>query len=430
MLKLEECKYPQEKIAVEKFFPEKVVIPLSQHTGALPELIVNKGDSVRIGTLLAKAVSLISANIHSSVTGKVLDIKEYNHPVLKRSRAVIIEAQSKEAFHIDKSKSLREYSSEEMLDKICQKGVVGMGGAAFPTAVKLKPPKEVDTLVVNGCECEPYLTCDHRLMLEHTEGILKGIEIVSKIIKPKKVIIAIEENKQDAVKKFNSRLHTRKYNLPEVKVQILPISYPQGAEKQLIYNTIRRVVPSGKLPFDVGCVVQNVGTLFAVYEAVYFDKPLIERIVTFTGSALAEPKNLLLPVGTLVEDLFSSGVLKFKKDAKKVISGGPMMGLSLPSLDFPIMKGTSGILFLTDDDLDLREESDCIKCGRCVDTCPMNLLPLEFPRLVKKGMYKDLEEYYISDCIECGSCTYACPAKISIVEYIKLGKAKVRELNQ
>ncbi len=431
MLRVEEAKKPQESFYTQKFSPQKVVIPLSQHTGALPIPIVKKKDRVKVGEVLAQPQALISSTIHSSIAGEVIGIKEGPHPLLKRCKSFIIEAGKEspdrfEDFGSIPEEGIKELGSSEILSLIKEAGIVGLGGAGFPTHIKLTPPKKVDTLIVNGCECEPYLTCDFRLMIEHTEAILKGIEIVARILEVKKVYIAIEENKLEAVKRFNSKLHTKKYLLPQTEVKVLESLYPQGAEKQLIYSLTKRKVPSGKLPFDVGCVVQNVGTCFAIYEAVYFRKPLIERIVTFAGSSLVEPKNLLVRIGTTLKELFEKEVLKFKREPKKIIFGGPMMGVALDSLDYPIIKTTSGVLFLSEEDLDLREESSCIKCGRCLDNCPMRLLPLEFVRLVKKELWQKLEEFYISDCIECGSCSFVCPAKIPIVNYIKAGKEKLR----
>jgi len=435
VLRIEEEKGPQKNFYTQKVLPQKVVIPLSQHTGSLPKLLVKVKDKVKLGEILAEPSSFISSAIHASVSGEVKDIRIYNHPVLKKAKVVIISAEknSSERFeppYIRGEEQVKNMESSELISLIRNSGVVGLGGAGFPTYVKLSPSKKVDTLIVNGCECEPYLTCDYRLMIEHTESILKGIEVIAKILQVNKVYIAIEDNKLEAVKRFNSKLHTKKYALPSAEVVVLKSFYPQGAEKQLIYRLTRRKVPSGGLPFDVGCVVQNVGTCFSVYEAVYFNKPLIERIVTFAGSALEEPKNLLIRIGTVLEELVEREILKFKKEPEKVIFGGPMMGIALDSLDYPIIKTTSGVLFLTGEDLDLREESNCIKCGRCVDICPMNLLPLEFVRLVKKGLWSELKEFYISDCIECGSCAFVCPAKIPLVNYIKAGKEKLKSLNK
>lgn len=430
MYRVEGNKNPQAEFYTQRVHPGKVVVPLLQHTGISPDPVVNKGDEVKPGDLLAEAKSLISANVHSPVEGKVTAVDYFNHPVFKRSKSFFITAESNEGYSKKERKNVYALNKEELLDIIRQAGIVGLGGACFPSHVKLNPPKEIDTLIINGCECEPYLVCDHRLMIEHTESIIRGIEIVSKIINPKKVILAFEENKKEAVKRFNSKLHTRKHKLPPFSVSILPTAYPQGAEKQLIYQTTRRVVPSGKIPFEVGCVVHNVGTLFSIAEAVFYNKPLIERMITFAGSGLKEPKNLWVKTGTLISELFSKGVLSEAEEIKKVVFGGPMMGTAVDDFNYPVVKGTSGVLFLTEKDCDLREEKNCIRCARCVDVCPMGLLPLEYQRLVKKGYYKELEEYDINDCIECGLCSYICPAKIPLVNYVKLGKDKLSNIKK
>jgi len=296
-----------------------------------------------------------------------------------------------------------------------------MGGAAFPTQVKLSPPKEIDTLIINGCECEPYLATDYRLMVENLEEIFKGIEIICRLIKPKQVIIAIEDNKPLAIKKSNRFVSVRKFALPEAKVIVLKSSYPQGSEKQLIQSTTKRKVPPRGLPLDVGCLVHNVATCFAIYEAIYLGKPLIERLVSFCGDALVEPKNIWLKIGTTLKELFDQKILEFKTPPEKIISGGPMMGISLDSLDYPILKGTGGFLFLKDLK-NIGEESPCIRCARCIDVCPMNLMPLEYAKRVRIEEYNNLDQLNIVDCIECGNCAYTCPGKIPIVHYVKIGK--------
>ncbi len=427
MFRVKEHKKPQEDFYTQKFYPEKVVVPFIQHTGVSPEPLVKKGDRVETGSLLAESKTLISANVHSPVTGKITDIKSFNHPVFKRTKSFFIKSEGPKDFPKKERKGVEDLSWEELLDIIKQAGIVGLGGACFPAHVKLNPPVEIDTLIVNGCECEPYLVCDYRLMVEHAETIIKGIELVSKIIRPKKVILAFEENKKEAIKKFNSKLHTRKHRLPAFSVSVLPTAYPQGAEKQLIYATLKRVVPSGKIPYQVGCLVHNVGTLFSIAEAVLYERPLIQRMVTFAGSGLEEPKNLWIKTGTVIKDLFDKGILSQAGQIRKVVFGGPMMGVSVDSLEYPVIKGTSGVLFLTEKDLDLRQESNCIKCARCIDVCPMGLMPLEYTRLVKGSYFKELKDYDIADCMECGLCSYICPAKIPLVNYIKLGKERLKK---
>ncbi len=423
MIHVEERKLPQHEIPIERFFSVKrLYLFLSQHTGKPSKLLVNKGDYLEESSLIAEGDGLISSSLSSPVEGKVKDIVFFNHPVLKKDTAVVVDAEgcSPKAYSFDKEADFLK--REDLLNKIKHAGIVGMGGAAFPTHVKLSPPKRIDTLIVNGCECEPYLSCDYRLMVEKCEEVFKGVELICRIVSPQRVIFAIEENKPEAIKKFNSVISTKKYSLPQQKLAILPSYYPQGGEKQLIYALTKRRVPLGGLPFDVGCLVHNVGTIFAIYEAVYYNKPLIERVITFAGGALREPKNLLLKLGTTIAELFEEGILSFKEEPVKIVYGGPMMGIALKGLNYPVMKGTSGVLFLTRKEVDLREESVCIRCARCVDACPMGLLPLEFVKKVKNEEYSSLEDFYIKDCIECGACSFTCPAKIPIVHYIKVGK--------
>ena len=431
MIHVRENKLESDNFYEHKLAPKKVVLPLSQHIGADPQVLVEKGDEVVIGQCIAKASGFVSANIHSSVNGKVLDIKQYNHPVKGKDTAIIIEAIDQEEYK-KKEHNLQSFSRDELIDLVQSAGIVGLGGACFPTQVKLKPSKTVDTLIVNGCECEPYLGCDNRIMVEHADQILEGIAIVCRILGLKSVVIGIEENKPEAVKRFNSKLHTKKYeDIPkDIRVQRLPSSFPQGSEKQLIYNTTKRIPPAGGLPFDVGCLVMNVGTLLAIYEAVFWKKPLIDRVVTFAGNALEESMNIHVRIGTLVSELFESGILKLKKQPKKIIFGGPMMGITVDSLDYPIIKGTSGVLFFDDSECDTTAETVCIRCARCIDACPMTLMPQEYQELYKADKIKECDELCVNDCIECGSCVFVCPAKIPIVSYIKVAKQKIKELNQ
>lgn len=430
MIHVRENKIENDNFYEQRFNPKRVVLPLGQHIGAYPEILVEQGEPVEIGQCIARAQSFVSANIHSPVNGVVKEIKKHKHPIRGMDMAIVIESSDEAEFAL-RERSPKTFTYDELLSIIHDAGIVGMGGACFPTHVKLKSPKAIDTLIVNGCECEPYLGCDNRVMVDHTDHILEGIALVCRVLAVDRVIIAIEENKPEAIKRFNSKLHTKKYDMPkDVKVQVLPSVFPQGSEKQLIYNTTKRVVPAGGLPFEVGCVVQNVATLLAIYQAVYWQKPLIDKVVTFSGGALEEPKNIHVRLGTMVSDLFDAGVLKLKKEPKKIVFGGPMMGFSVSSTDYPIMKGTSGVLFLSADECDDKKESPCIRCSRCIDVCPMKLMPQEFQKLAKANMFAETDEYYVNDCIECGCCTFACPAKIPIVAYVKTAKAQLRQLKQ
>jgi electron transport complex protein RnfC len=321
---------------------------------------------------------------------------------------------------------VESFSGGELLETIKRSGIVGMGGAAFPTHVKLSPPKEknVDTVIVNGAECEPYLTCDHRMMVEKSVEILKGLEIVVKILGVKNVVIAIEDNKQSAIYAMERALKTSSFSFPTPKVGILKTGYPQGAEKQIIRILLGRIVPAGGLPMDVGCIAMNVGTIFSVYEAVYFGKPFIERAVTVTGRAVKDPTNIFVRTGTLISDLVEA-VGGLSAEASKVIVGGPMMGMSQYTLDLPIVKGTNGIVLFTKEDLLHDKELACIRCGGCIEVCPIGLVPTTLMNLVKVNNFSEAQAKGIKDCFECGACAFDCPSKIPLVDYMKYGKAKI-----
>ncbi|MBU1121197.1 MAG: electron transport complex subunit RsxC [Candidatus Omnitrophota bacterium] len=421
MINIEEYKDPQHHIETSKFLnPKKLYLPLSQHTGKPSIACVKRGDMVEEAAQIAESSAFISTNLHAPKKGKILNIDTWFHPNLKKSEAIFMDCLDQESNYQTRG-NIESLKKEELIDIIKNNGIVGLGGAAFPTYVKLSPPKEIDTFIINGCECEPYLACDYRLMKENLNEIFIGIEIINKIIQPKKIIFAIEENKRDILEKIKSLMVNKKYNLPSIEIAVLKTAYPQGGEKQLIYATTKRKVAGGKLPFDTGCLVHNVATLFAIYEAIYLNKPLIERLVSFAGDSLVSPKNVWVKIGTTLKEIFDQKILKFKDSPKKIICGGPMMGVSLNKLDYPILKGTGGFLFLNKEISEV-EESPCIRCGRCLDSCPMNLMPLEYAKRIKVEEYDRLEEYNINDCMECGCCTYTCPSKIPIVQYIKVGK--------
>ncbi len=375
--------------------------------------------------LIGSPTGFVSAPVHSSISGKVIAISEFPQPSGRMVSSVVIESDGKdEGIPFDDNPDYLNLSADEIKTRIKNAGIVGLGGAAFPTNVKLSPPKEkpIDTVILNGAECEPYLTADHRLMLERPREIVNGLKIIMKSLGVKEGYIGIENNKPDAIKTMKDAVSGE----AGIKVFSLKVKYPQGAEKMLIKAIKGREVPSKGLPMDVGVVVQNVGTALAVYEAVRYNKPLIERVVTVTGRGVKNPRNLLVRIGTLVSELVEQcGGLA--EDAAKVISGGPMMGFAQWSLDVPVVKGTSGILILTEkEDVSSGEYYSCIRCGSCIDVCPMGLNPSMLSILSEKGRYEETKEYNIFDCFECGSCAYVCPANRPMVQFMRLAKSQIK----
>ena len=425
---------PENKLSgdkpIEKLeLPQQVSIPIAQHIGAPSKPVVKKKDKVRVGDVIAQSQGFVSSNIHSSVSGTVSKVGEVIDTSGYRKPAVVINVEDDEwNDSIDTSSDVVKdfsYSSQEIIDKILQGGIVGMGGATFPSHVKLSIPegKKIDTLVINGVECEPYLTSDHRVMLERGEEMLVGIKLLKKALDVERLLIGIEQNKPDAIEHVTDLVSREE----DIGVYPLKVKYPQGGEKQLIKALLDREVPSGGLPLDVGVVVHNVGTALAVYEAVQKNKPLVERVVTITGKSVARPANFLVRIGTPVKDLIEkTGGLP--EDTGKVVSGGPMMGKALNSLDVPVVKGTSGILVIPEKEARRAVEFNCIRCGKCVDACPMGLEPYLLKQLAQLERYEDCEENAVMDCMECGSCSFTCPSRVPLLDYIRLGKTNVNQI--
>ena len=407
--------------------PKQTVFPLSQHIGAPAVPIVKKGDAVKVGTKIAEAGGFVSAAIFSSVSGKVNKIDSVIDASGYRKPAIFIDVEGDEwEESVDRTDVLVKecaLAPEEIVAKIKDAGVVGMGGACFPTHVKLTPPPgcKAECVIINGVECEPYLTADHRLMLEKTDEILVGVTLLMKAVKVDKAYIGIESNKPDAI-----RLMTEKAAAYSgIEVVPLKVKYPQGGEKQLIDAIIRRQVPAPPaIPINVGAVVQNVGTAFAVYEAVQKNKPLFERVVTVTGKSLAEPSNFLTRMGTPMSQLIdAAGGLP--EDTGKVIGGGPMMGKALASVDVPVCKGSSGVLVMSMKEAKRMVPQPCIRCAKCVGVCPMGLEPYLLATCSAHGDWERVEHEMIMSCIECGSCQFTCPSHRPMLDYIRLGKGKV-----
>lgn len=406
--------------------PAAVAIPVVQHIGAPAVVVVNKDEKVKTGQVIAQSKGFVSSNIHSSVSGKVTKIDTIIDSTGYKQTAVFITTEGDEWDEtIDRSNEIIteiKLSPEEIVKRCLESGIVGLGGATFPSHVKLTVPagKRCDVLIINGVECEPFLTSDHRLMLERGEEILIGVSILMKALKVNKAMIGIENNKPDAVAHMTN-LATA---FQGITVHALKVKYPQGAEKQLIKALIKREVPSGKLPLDVNTVVHNVGTAFAVYEAVQKNKPLFERVVTITGKSLSKPGNYFVRTGTPVKELIAAAG-GMPEDTGKIVSGGPMMGKSLASTEVPLTKGISGIILFPAADSVRKESMPCIRCSKCIQACPMNLEPYLLMTLSEKGLFERAEKERITDCMECGSCSYTCPANRPLLDYIRMGKATV-----
>jgi electron transport complex protein RnfC len=402
--------------------PEFVYLPLSQHTGTPSKPIIEKKTEVELGMKIAESSGKLSVPLHSSVSGTYMGLENWPHPLGGRKPAMKIKVDTdKTTDWKGGERDINGFSKDEIVEIIRESGIVGMGGAAFPTYFKMRvtPNKKIEDLIINGAECEPYLTADYRIMLERTEDIFKGIEILRKVISPERTWIAVEDNKEEAIEK----LKEISKSFPWANITIHKTKYPQGSEKQLIASIAGKEVPEGGLPFDVGTYVQNVGTIIAIYEALRYSKPLYERVVTVTGP-LRDPSNFLVPIGTPFKYLIeaSGGVMG---DMIQIINGGPMMGIAQIYPEVPVIKGTTGILVRIKKDIDRSEVYPCIRCASCVEVCPMYLMPTEIYKFIELENFEKAEELGVLSCMECGSCGYVCPSNIPLPQQFKFAKSEI-----
>lgn len=415
-----------ENLPIEKAAePEIVYIPLHQHTGAPCEPLVQVGDTVKVGQKIGQSDAFVSAPVHSSVSGVVKEIVSMSIPTGQTVKCVVIESDGKNELHesVKPKGKLEDLSPKEIIEIIKEAGITGMGGAGFPTHVKLSPPpnKKIDTVIVNGAECEPYLTADHRVMVEYPEKIVFGLKAIMKALGVERGIIGIEKNKPDAILAMREAAKGE----PNIQIATLKVKYPQGDEKRLINAILKRVVPSGGLPMDVGVVVCNASSTRAIAEAILEGKPLYERITTVTGHGIKEPKNLLVKIGTPIKDLIAQCGGFTENAPGKILAGGPMMGIAQYSIDVPVIKGTNGVLVLTEEEAKPAKVQPCIKCGKCLQVCPVRLQPLYVAGYSMKKDFDKAEEYNAVDCIECGACSFICPAKRPLAESIRLAKREI-----
>ncbi len=417
-----EMKQLSEKMALERVeAPELVVLPVSQHIGAPAKTIVAVGDVVAKGQVIAEANGFVSVPVHASVSGKVKAIEQRTTPLGKVCDHIIIENDGEDrlAEGVGEARDVTNVSPKQIKAIVRDAGIVGMGGAAFPTHVKLSPPDDrpIDLVLLNGVECEPYLTCDHRLMLERAGDVVAGLRLIMKALGVERAIIGIEANKPDA---YEAMVAATKDDAG-ISVSLLTVKYPQGAEKQLIDALAGREVPPGRLPLDVGVVVHNVATAHAIFEAVSKSMPLIARPVTVTGEGIERPANLIVPLGTSIRDLLVRQGVSPK--TKKLILGGPMMGIAVPDPDIPVVKGTSGVLALTK--IPRYLPGPCLRCGKCIEVCPLRGMAAEMVAAIEAGEVEKYEHLHVLDCMECGTCTFACPSQRPIVHYVKRAKAEL-----
>jgi len=411
--------FTEHKEIKKASLPEEIIIPLLQHTGAPNEPLVKVGDKVTAGQKIGATDKFVSAPVHASLSGTVTAIEPRPFVTGQMIDSIVIAVDKEQDELKLADNDLEKVTKEDIVNAVKEAGIVGMGGAAFPTAVKLSPPpdKKVDTLIVNGCECEPYLTCDHRIMLEKAKELLQGVKLLMKMLGVEQAFICIEDNKDDAIEAVR-----QENDDPGIVLLRMPTKYPQGSEKHLVKAALDREIPSGGLPFDVGCIIQNVGTCVAIYEAVKFNKPLIERVVAVTGQNIKDPQNLLVKIGTPLRHLIEEcgGIVA---EPAKVVVGGPMTGRAQENLDVPVVKGTTGVVVLPPDmALEDMEYSDCVRCCKCVEHCPMLLYPNQISIYCEAGMIEEAEFWNTMDCIECGICAYVCPSKRPITQLVQRTK--------
>lgn len=408
-------------------FVEEYILPLSQHTGAPSKSIVKVGQKVKRGEMIAEPGAYVSVALHAPVDGTVVAIDLFDSPNGQMLPSIKIKTDSfsLQRINLPSVQAPEDISKEEFIKAVQRAGLVGMGGAAFPAHVKFSIPegKYCRYMMLNGCECEPFLTCDHRVMVEYARELMDGTAILQHFVKAEKIYIAIEANKPDAIALLKEE--AARSNMP-VEVIALEVKYPQGAEKMMISAILGEEVPSGKLPLDVGTMVSNVGTIVAMSQYFRKSQPLIERVVTVSGTAVKRPTNVLVPIGTPMRQVveYCGGITH---DNPRILLGGPMMGMVQKHLDVPVLKGTSGILLLTDHEVQDLTTYNCVRCGRCLDACPLFLNPARMALYVKKGLWEELEEINVMDCFECASCSFVCPSAIPLVQHFRVGKAMIRE---